>query len=82
MEQRLDLFKIEHKYQVDPKYTRRLYTEQEVRDAILETLTYSPNYQPSATRNLDIADKVIKSLNQKNKQWSNKRLLNGFIKEY
>ena len=63
MEQGLDLFNNKHKYHVDPKFTTRLYTEQEVRDAILEALTYSPNYQPAATRNLDIADKVIKYLN-------------------
>jgi hypothetical protein len=57
-----DLTNHRPQYQVDSKFTARMYTEQEVRDAVLSALTYSPNYQEGAARNIDIAERVIKSL--------------------
>lgn len=64
MEHGLDLTNHTHKYQVDPKFTTRMYTEQEVRDAILKAITFYSNLDCKRPdkRTLDIVDRAIKSL--------------------
>lgn len=52
------------KIQVDPKFTTRMYTEQEVRDAILKAIAFYSNLNCKGPdkRTLDIVDRAIKSL--------------------
>lgn len=64
MEQGLDLTNNRPKYQVDPKFTNRMYTKDEVVEAIFKAITYYSNLDCKGPdkRTRDIIERAIKSL--------------------